>query len=123
MGGGSGDKKEEVLSEQELRLRANQFSSELKMLASKVGELELELSEHSLVIDTVAAVDKSRKCFRLVNGVLIERTAGEVLPALKTNQDGIKAAIEQLTAQHRAKEKEFLDFQQKHHIRIASAPA
>ncbi|KAJ1733385.1 Cochaperone prefoldin complex subunit [Coemansia biformis] len=111
----------ETLSEQELRLRANQYTSELKMLAGKVGELELELNEHKLVIDTIADVDKSRKCFRLVNGVLIERTAGEVLPALKTNQDGIKATIDQLTAQHKAKEKEFIDFQQKHHIRIASS--
>ncbi|KAJ2714798.1 Cochaperone prefoldin complex subunit [Coemansia spiralis] len=110
-----------ALSEQELRLRANQYTGELKMLAGKVGELELELNEHKLVIETVAKVDASRKCFRLVNGVLIERTAGEVLPALKMNQDGIKSTIDQLTAQHKATEKEFLDFQKEHHIRITSS--
>ncbi|KAJ1846994.1 Cochaperone prefoldin complex subunit [Coemansia sp. RSA 2708] len=109
------------MSEQELRLRANQYSNELKQLGAKIGELESELNEHHLVIETVSKVPGDRKCFRLVNGVLVERTAGEVLPALRTNEEGIKSTIKQLTDQYKAKDKEFIDFQQKNHIRIASA--
>lgn len=40
----------------------------------------------SLVIETLKDVDPSRKCFRLVGGVLVERTVKEVLPALETNK-------------------------------------
>ncbi|KAJ2476514.1 Cochaperone prefoldin complex subunit [Coemansia sp. RSA 2131] len=108
-------------SEQELRLSANQYSSELKQLAGKIGELETELTEHHLVIETIQKVPTTRKCFRLVNGVLIERTVSEVLPALKTNEEGIKSTIKHLTEQYKAKDKEFMEFQQTHHIRIASA--
>ncbi|ORX74268.1 Prefoldin beta-like protein [Linderina pennispora] len=60
-----------------------------------------------------------RKCFRLINGVLVERTVKEVLPALKTNQEGIKKTIEQLAQQYKATDKEFVEYRQKHHIRIA----
>ncbi|KAJ2473034.1 Cochaperone prefoldin complex subunit [Coemansia sp. RSA 2322] len=108
-------------SEQELRIAANQFSSELKAIASKIGELEMQLDEHKLVIKTMSPMNEDRKCFRLVNGVLIERTVKEVLPALETNQEGISSTIEQLTAQYKAKDKEFSEFQTKNHIRIASA--
>ncbi|KAI8322992.1 Prefoldin beta-like protein [Martensiomyces pterosporus] len=108
-------------NEQELRIAANQYSSELKAIASKIGELELQLDEHSLVVKTMSPMSDDRKCFRLINGVLVERTVKEVLPALKTNQEGIKTTIEQLTAQYKAKDKEFADFQKKNHIRIASA--
>ncbi|KAJ2451065.1 Cochaperone prefoldin complex subunit [Coemansia sp. RSA 2336] len=108
-------------SEQELRIKANQYSSELKQLAGKIGELESELNEHHLVIETISKVPKERKCFRLVNGVLIERTVNEVLPALKTNEEGIKSTIKQLTEQYQKRDKEFMEFQQKHHIRIASS--
>jgi prefoldin subunit 2 len=43
----------------------------------------------SLVIDTITPLEKDRKCFRLVGGVLVERTVADVLPALRTNRDGV----------------------------------
>lgn len=43
----------------------------------------------SLVIDTLQDVDPSRKCFRLVEGILVERTVKEVLPALENNKEEV----------------------------------
>ena len=43
----------------------------------------------SLVIETLKDVDASRKCFRLVGGVLVERTVKEVLPALESNKEQV----------------------------------
>ncbi|KAJ2082127.1 Cochaperone prefoldin complex subunit [Coemansia sp. RSA 988] len=108
-------------SEQELRLTANQYTNELKAVASKIGELENELKEHELVIKTLSEVPTTRKCHRLINGVLIERTVTEVLPALKANEEGIQSTIKQLTSQYKTREKLFIDFQQKHGIRIAQS--
>lgn len=36
------------------------------------------------------AEDPDRKCFRLVGGVLVERTVKDVCPALQTNLDGVR---------------------------------
>lgn len=47
------------------------------------------LFSSSLVIDTLKDVDPSRKCFRLVGGVLVERTVKEVLPALEANKEQV----------------------------------
>ena len=43
-----------------------------------------------LVIDTLKDVDPDRKCFRMVGGVLVERTVKEVLPALINNREQVK---------------------------------
>lgn len=43
----------------------------------------------SLVIETLKDVDPTRKCFRLVGGVLVERTVKEVLPALESNKEQV----------------------------------
>lgn len=43
----------------------------------------------SLVIDTLQDVDPSRKCYRLVEGILVERTVKEVLPALENNKEEV----------------------------------
>ncbi|KAG5461877.1 MAG: hypothetical protein BJ554DRAFT_5865 [Olpidium bornovanus] len=42
-----------------------------------------------LVIDTMVPLNPDRKCFRLVGGVLVERTIKEVLPALEANRSGV----------------------------------
>ena len=34
-------------------------------------------------------MEGDRKCFRMVGGVLVERTVKEVLPALETNFNGV----------------------------------
>lgn len=41
-------------------------------------------------LEEALAEDPDRKCFRLVGGVLAERTVKEVHPALKTTRDGVR---------------------------------
>ena len=55
-------------------------------------DIEEEKKEHwykliysSLVLDVIDILDSSRKCWRLVGGVLVEKTCGEIIPTLKAN--------------------------------------
>lgn len=59
-----------------------------------------------LVIETLEPLPKDRKCFRMVNGVLVERTIADVLPALKTNSDGLKQVLEEMLKQYKGKQTE-----------------
>jgi prefoldin subunit 2 len=42
----------------------------------------------------------------MINGVLVERTVSDVLPALQTNADGLKEVLESLVKQYRTKQDE-----------------
>lgn len=44
----------------------------------------------SLVIETLREVDPTRKCYRMVGGILVERTVKEVLPALESNKEQVR---------------------------------
>ncbi|PNF31784.1 Prefoldin subunit 2 [Cryptotermes secundus] len=57
---------------------------------NKIAELEFDLHEHKIVIDTLKEVDGDRKCFNMVGGVLYERTVKEVLPILISNQEQVR---------------------------------
>lgn len=59
-----------------------------------------------LVTETLQPLPEDRKCFRLINGVLVERTVKDVLPALKTNSDGLKQVLEELVKQYKSKQDE-----------------
>ncbi len=52
--------------------------------------------EHELVLSAMVALEPTRKCFRLVGGVLVERTVAEVHPAVTSNKEKIKSVIESL---------------------------
>ncbi|SOV05474.1 related to GIM4 - Gim complex component (prefoldin subunit 2) [Ustilago sp. UG-2017a] len=105
------------LTEQEAAQVYQSRRSELQGIASKIGELEGEADEHKLVIDTLSEASKNdpdRKCFRLIGGVLVERTVKEVLPALQTNLEGLKQILETLLKQYKQKETELQEFQREY---------
>lgn len=58
------------------------------------------------MIDTLEPLPQDRTCFRMVNGVLVERTVADVLPTLKTNSDGLKQVLEDMLKQYKSKQSE-----------------
>ena len=48
---------------------------------------------YSLVIDTMKDVEGDRKCFRMIGGVLVERSVKEVLPALRKNREQVSRCL------------------------------
>jgi len=59
-----------------------------------------------LVLETLEPLSEDRKCFRMINGVLIERTVKDVVPALKTNSEGLRGVLEDLVKQFNNKQSE-----------------
>lgn len=58
------------------------------------------------MLETLEPLSGDRKCFRLINGVLVERTVKDVVPALKTNQEGLKKVLDDLVKQYKNKQDE-----------------
>jgi prefoldin subunit 2 len=104
-------------NEQEIVSHFQKLREEQRMIASKAAELQVEQKSHELVLETLKDVDKSRKCYRMIGGVLVERTVNEVLPALEQNKDQITKLIDTLQAQMASKGKEMNDFREKYNIR------
>ena len=69
--------------------RFKQMNAECQQLAAKIQELTLEKDEHRLVVETLSKLESDRKAFRLVGGILVERTVGEVLPTVSRNAEGV----------------------------------
>lgn len=59
-----------------------------------------------LVLETLEPLPGDRKCFRMINGVLVERTVKDVVPALKTNSEGLRKVLDDLVQQYKDKQEE-----------------
>uniref|UniRef100_A0A8C6UN94 Prefoldin subunit 2 n=1 Tax=Neogobius melanostomus TaxID=47308 RepID=A0A8C6UN94_9GOBI len=110
--------KQSGLTAEQVVATFQRMRQEQRTMASKAAELEMEINEHSLVIDTLKDVDPSRKCFRLVGGVLVERTVKEVLPALESNKEQITKIIETINTQMQTKGRELTEYREKYNIRL-----
>ncbi|KAK4056186.1 Cochaperone prefoldin complex subunit [Microbotryomycetes sp. JL221] len=107
------------LTEQEATSIFRARTGELQAIATKISELEREAEEHMLVIETLkhaTTSDPDRKCFRLIGGVLVERTAKEVLPSLETQAQQLSSVIGTLFNEYKKKEDAFSDWQRDNNI-------
>ncbi|KAL1952518.1 hypothetical protein VTO42DRAFT_5095 [Malbranchea cinnamomea] len=104
--------------QQELQLQYQNFKNTLQQLAQKIGDIEQETEEHKLVIETLEPLPPDRKCFRMINGVLVERTVKDVIPSLKTNSDGLKKVLDELLKQYKSKQDEMDAWKKKNNIQV-----
>eukprot|EP01133_Synstelium_polycarpum_P011950 gene11950-13926_t len=95
-----------------------EMKAQQQQIITKLSEIESDAGEYNLVISAIENLEPNRKCFRMVGGVLVERTVGEVLPTVKSNRDGIKELTKKLEEQLQQKTKELTDYAAKYDIKF-----
>ncbi|OCK93683.1 Prefoldin beta-like protein [Cenococcum geophilum 1.58] len=104
--------------QQELQIQYTNYKNTLQQIAQKIGDVEQETEEHKLVLETLEPLPQDRKCFRMINGVLVERTVKDVVPALKTNSEGLRKVLEDLLKQYKSKQEEMEKWKKKNNIQV-----
>ena len=84
--------------------------------------MDSTLKEHKLVLETLNKVEPTRKCFRLVNGVMVERTANEVIPAVKKSIEQIEQFMKDLNENISLKTQEINRFMERYKIQQKDQP-
>ncbi|MCJ1373049.1 hypothetical protein MMC20_004275 [Loxospora ochrophaea] len=104
--------------QQELQLQYSTYKDNLQQIAQKIGDVEQEAEEHKLVLETLGTLPEDRKCFRMINGVLVERTVKDVAPALKTNSEGLKNVLDELLKQYKRQQNEMDKWKKKNNVQV-----
>ena len=93
-----------------------QMGIECSNIAAKVQELNNEKEEHRLVVEQLSKLQGDRRAYRLIGGVLVEKTVGELTPIVKENLEGIKQIITTLSTQLDQKDEKRRKFKEEHGI-------
>jgi prefoldin subunit 2 len=67
------------------------------VLVQKLMEIEDEKKENELVLESISKLEDARKCWRLINGVLVEKTKLEVVPEMRVVINNLIAVAKQIT--------------------------
>ncbi|CAH0481455.1 unnamed protein product [Peronospora belbahrii] len=108
----------EHMTEQQVVATYKSLRAEVRQLGEKIAELEVETTEYDRVIQTLDELPRNRKAYRMVGGILVERTVEDVLPAVKANRDGIRQVLSQLKENIQEKEKAADEWQRKYNIQV-----
>lgn len=110
------------LTQDEVIQKFQTLRNEQRQLALKLSELEQDLHEHSLVLETLKTADPARRCYRLVSGVLCEMTVADVCPVVRNNSEQLTRLIAALKEQLVSKGRELVEHKERYNIRIRGAP-
>merc|ERR1711959_527443 len=109
-------------AEKQIVAKFQEMRDSKQAVASKISEMTTEKNEHSMGVTTLEPLDPNRKAWRLVGGVLVERTCGEVLPAVRDALAQIEQVLASLQKQYDDKEVEINEFMEKYNIRLQGQP-
>ena len=65
-------------------------------------------------METVKSLEGGRKCWRLVNGVLFEKTRDEVIPEIEAQVKNMDGVVRQLSEAVAAKKREIFTLEQQY---------
>jgi len=114
----SDEKKMTQEESQQIIQNFQQMRNEQKSLMNKIAELDQELVEHKAVYSKLSEVEEDRRCFRVIGGVLVERTVKEVMPAVNNNRIQLEKLMVKLNEDLVKKGKDLVDFKEKHGLKM-----
>eukprot|EP00616_Rhizochromulina_sp_CCMP1243_P016971 CAMPEP_0118971730 /NCGR_PEP_ID=MMETSP1173-20130426/8266_1 /TAXON_ID=1034831 /ORGANISM="Rhizochromulina marina cf, Strain CCMP1243" /LENGTH=169 /DNA_ID=CAMNT_0006921209 /DNA_START=111 /DNA_END=620 /DNA_ORIENTATION=- len=115
-GGGAAAAAEEEITPEEIIGRYKQMRDDIRKIAEKVANVDIDLNEHHLVINTITPMEKERKAFRSVGGLLTQTNVGTVLPSVKQQAEMLENLLKNLQTQLRSKEQEAAAWKTKYNI-------
>mmetsp|Transcript_15190 Transcript_15190/g.17546 ORF Transcript_15190/g.17546 Transcript_15190/m.17546 type:complete len:153 (+) Transcript_15190:42-500(+) len=105
-------------TEQEIVEAYNRLRQDQGTLMTRIAELDAERHDHVLVLSELKVLEGSRRCHRLVGGVLVERTVDTVVPEVEQALAGIDNVLKNFNDQLQRKEKEMEQFMTTYKISI-----
>lgn len=105
-----------------LQQKYNSFQSDITELTEQVGTLSSQLQEHLIVDQTLSKIDPSkrsdRKCFKMIGGVLVEKTVDDVIKLLDDDIKLLKTQRESTEKLLNTTRKSLEDFIKTNNIKI-----
>lgn len=107
---------------QQLQGQYTQYQETLQLLQQQVGLLATKILEHVIVNRSLEQIEPAkrtgRKCYKMVGGVLVEKTVDEVLSILTLEIDQMQTQHTKAEEKLKATKKEFDEWITKNNVKV-----
>lgn len=102
---------------QEVAQAYNRMRLEYAEIFRTYIDLEEEKREHGLVVDAIKGLEPTRRCWRLIGGVLVEKNLSDVLQNLNESIANLDKASTNYNDSLKKKEKDMQEYEAKYNLR------
>ncbi|KAG7665319.1 GIM4 [[Candida] subhashii] len=107
---------------QALQQEYNRFKELISELESQLSSVTAQLQEHGIVDNTLSSIEPEkrtgRKCFKMIGGVLVEKSVDEVINILTEEINTLKDQRSKLDEQLTKNRKELESWMKKHNVKV-----
>ena len=97
---------------QQMIRRYQQTKNDYKQIVKTITNLEDIKKENLIVLNQIVKLNPDRRCFRLIRGVLVERTIEEAIKGIKDNvENRLSPSLKTLKEKMEIKEKDLIEFE------------
>ena len=97
------------------------MQQEVQALISRIMEVDDEKKENELVLESIMKLEDDRKCWRLINGVLFEKTKAQVVPEMTTMIKNLANVSKQLNDALLLKKQDMMKLEQQYEYLMKQA--
>lgn len=92
--------------------RYQQTKNDYKQIVKTITNLEDIKKENLIVLTQIDKLEPNRRCFRLIGGVLVERTIEEAIKGIKDNvENRLSPSLKTLKEKMELKEKQLIEYE------------
>lgn len=92
--------------------RYQQTKNDYKQIVKTITNLEDIKKENLIVLNQIDKLEANRRCFRLIGGVLVERTIEEAIKGIKDNvENRLSPSLKTLKEKMELKEKQLIEYE------------
>ena len=95
--------------------------NERKAVVEKISSLEEELEDHEMVSTILSDFPPSRRCYRTIGGVLMERSVADIVPEIRSEWVKLSKALVDLKDMAEEQCRAIDAFQQEHAIVVRNS--
>ena len=95
-----------------------QLIDDRESLGTAIFDREHDVEQHTVVLKNLEKQEGSRRAWKLVSDVLVERTVAEMIVDVTKNRDNLIAIVQNLRKQLETHEKDVIAYQDKYKIRL-----
>eukprot|EP00340_Litonotus_pictus_P004950 CAMPEP_0170514574 /NCGR_PEP_ID=MMETSP0209-20121228/1162_1 /TAXON_ID=665100 ORGANISM="Litonotus pictus, Strain P1" /NCGR_SAMPLE_ID=MMETSP0209 /ASSEMBLY_ACC=CAM_ASM_000301 /LENGTH=135 /DNA_ID=CAMNT_0010798729 /DNA_START=11 /DNA_END=418 /DNA_ORIENTATION=+ len=105
---------ETPMNNNQIIAKYNEIKQKYTVYFQKAIELEDELREHNLVANTLSTADDKKRCWRMIEGVLVEKNVEQIKKELDTQIMNIKQTLDVVQKTMRSQEAIMKEWEKKY---------
>ncbi|KAJ3437674.1 prefoldin subunit [Anaeramoeba flamelloides] len=110
------EKEQEPKTKEEVIQLYKKKTQQRTALSNQISEAEYSVKEHTIVLTEIKGVDKNRRCWRLVDNILVEKNTEQIREELTKELETSQELVDTLKKQFEMKNEEISEYQKKYNI-------